>query len=161
MQRKPLITCGGFIYEFTFLLWAVGSREEQTAVSGNHGTFPEGAKEEFPDFQVEERSAVSIARRLQDPLAELVKIEPKAISVGQYQHDMNQKKLEEQLDYVVMKTVNRVGVNVNTASPSLLKYVSGITKRYIEKKYSGCPKLSLYEVYQQNEQRILTNPDNI
>lgn len=85
------------------------------------------AKEEFPDFQVEERSAVSIARRLQDPLAELVKIEPKAISVGQYQHDMNQKKLEEQLDYVVMKTVNQVGVNVNTASPSLLKYVAGLT----------------------------------
>lgn len=85
------------------------------------------AKEEFPDFQVEERSAVSIARRLQDPLAELVKIEPKAISVGQYQHDMNQKKLEEQLDYVVMKTVNQVGVNVNTASPSLLQYVAGLT----------------------------------
>ena len=85
------------------------------------------AKEEFPDFQVEERSAVSIARRLQDPLAELVKIEPKAISVGQYQHDMNQKKLEEQLDYVVMKTVNRVGVNVNTASPSLLQYVAGLS----------------------------------
>lgn len=87
------------------------------------------AKEEFPDFQVEERSAVSIARRLQDPLAELVKIEPKAISVGQYQHDMNQKKLEEQLDYVVMKTVNQVGVNVNTASVSLLKYVSGLSNQ--------------------------------
>ena len=85
------------------------------------------AKEEFPDFQVEERSAVSIARRLQDPLAELVKIEPKSISVGQYQHDMNQKKLSEQLDYVVMKTVNRVGVNVNTASPSLLQYVAGLS----------------------------------
>lgn len=85
------------------------------------------AKEEFPDFQVEERSAVSIARRLQDPLAELVKIEPKAISVGQYQHDMNQKKLEEQLDFVVMKTVNQVGVNVNTASPSLLSYVAGLS----------------------------------
>lgn len=87
------------------------------------------AKEEFPKFQVEERSAVSIARRLQDPLAELVKIEPKAISVGQYQHDMNQKKLEEQLDYVVMKTVNRVGVNVNTASTSLLKYVAGLSNQ--------------------------------
>ena len=87
------------------------------------------AKEEFPEFQVEERSAVSIARRLQDPLAELVKIEPKAISVGQYQHDMNQKKLEEQLDYVVMKTVNQVGVNVNTASTSLLKYVAGLSNQ--------------------------------
>ena len=85
------------------------------------------AKEEFPDLQVEERSAVSIARRLQDPLAELVKIDPKSISVGQYQHDMNQKKLGEQLDFVVEKVVNRVGVNINTASPSLLKHVSGLT----------------------------------
>ena len=85
------------------------------------------AKEEFPTYQVEERSAVSIARRLQDPLAELVKIEPKAISVGQYQHDMNQKKLTEQLDFVVEKVVNQVGVNINTASPSLLQYVSGLS----------------------------------
>ena len=85
------------------------------------------AKEEFPDYAVEERSAVSIARRLQDPLAELVKIEPKAISVGQYQHDMNQKKLTEQLDFVVEKVVNQVGVNINTASPSLLQYVSGLS----------------------------------
>lgn len=84
------------------------------------------AKEEFPDYQVEERSAVSIARRLQDPLAELVKIEPKAISVGQYQHDIPEKELEEQLDYVVEKTVNNVGVDINTASRSLLKYVSGL-----------------------------------
>ena len=87
------------------------------------------AKEEFPDYAVEERSAVSIARRLQDPLAELVKIEPKAISVGQYQHDMNQKKLSEQLDYVVEKVVNQVGVNINTASPSLLQYVSGLSMK--------------------------------
>lgn len=87
------------------------------------------AKEEFPTYQVEERSAVSIARRLQDPLAELVKIEPKAISVGQYQHDMNQKKLTEQLDFVVEKVVNQVGVNINTASPSLLQYVSGLSMR--------------------------------
>ena len=84
------------------------------------------AKEEFPDYHVEERSAVSIARRLQDPLAELVKIEPKAISVGQYQHDIPEKDLEEQLDFVVEKTVNNVGVDINTASRSLLKYVSGL-----------------------------------
>lgn len=84
------------------------------------------AKAEFPDYQVEERSAVSIARRLQDPLAELVKIEPKAISVGQYQHDIPEKELEEQLDFVVVKTVNNVGVDINTASPSLLKYVAGL-----------------------------------
>ncbi len=86
------------------------------------------AQEEFPDYHVEERSAVSIGRRLQDPLAELVKIEPKAISVGQYQHDMNQKQLGEQLDFVVEKVVNQVGVNINTASPSLLQYVSGLSK---------------------------------
>lgn len=86
------------------------------------------AQEEFPDYKVEERSAVSIARRLQDPLAELVKIEPKAIGVGQYQHDVSQSKLNEQLDFVVTEAVNKVGVNVNTASKSLLSYVSGLSK---------------------------------
>ena len=91
------------------------------------------AIEEFPDLAVEKRSAVSIGRRLQDPLAELVKIPPEGIGVGLYQHDVSQKKLSDNLDFVVSKTVNNVGVNVNTASPSLLKYVSGITKRYIDK----------------------------
>lgn len=86
------------------------------------------AREEFPDLQVEERSAVSIARRLQDPLAELVKIDPKSIGVGQYQHDVSQKKLSESLTFVVETVVNQVGVNVNTASPSLLQYVSGLSK---------------------------------
>lgn len=86
------------------------------------------ATEEFPEFDVGQRSAASIARRVQDPLAELVKIDPKAIGVGQYQHDMNQKKLGESLTGVVEDTVNRVGVDLNTASPSLLAYVSGITK---------------------------------
>src|SRR5262249_30142693 len=84
------------------------------------------AAEEFPDLDVAERSAVSIARRLQDPLAELVKIEPKAIGVGQYQHDVAQKRLDESLSGVVESAVNHVGVDVNTASPSLLSYVSGI-----------------------------------
>ncbi|MBB6633499.1 Tex family protein [Cohnella thailandensis] len=84
------------------------------------------AQEEFPDLDVAERSAVSIARRLQDPLAELVKIEPKAIGVGQYQHDVTQKRLEESLGGVVESAVNHVGVDVNTASPSLLAYVSGV-----------------------------------
>lgn len=84
------------------------------------------ASEEFPTYDVGERSAISIARRLQDPLAELVKIEPKAIGVGQYQHDMNKKKLEETLDKVVEDCVNRVGVDLNTASAALLSYVSGI-----------------------------------
>jgi uncharacterized protein len=86
------------------------------------------ATEEFPQFDVGQRSAVSIASRLQDPLAELVKIDPKSIGVGQYQHDMNQKKLGEALQGVVENCVNRVGVDLNTASASLLEYVSGITK---------------------------------
>ncbi|MGO3608777.1 MAG: Tex family protein [Enterococcus sp.] len=86
------------------------------------------ARGEFPDLQVEERSAVSIARRLQDPLSELVKIDPKAVGVGQYQHDVSQKRLSEQLDFVVETAVNQVGVNVNTASPQLLAYASGLNK---------------------------------
>lgn len=86
------------------------------------------ATEEFPNFDVGQRSAASIARRLQDPLAELVKIDPKSIGVGQYQHDMNQKKLSEALSGVVEGCVNRVGVDLNTASASLLEYVSGISK---------------------------------
>ena len=86
------------------------------------------ATEEFPNFDVGQRSAASIARRLQDPLAELVKIDPKSIGVGQYQHDMNQKKLGEALEGVVEDSVNKVGVDLNTASASLLEYISGITK---------------------------------
>ena len=88
---------------------------------------------EFPDLTVEKRSAVSIARRLQDPLNELVKIDPKSIGVGQYQHDVSQKKLTESLDFTVSKCVNNVGVNINTASPSILKYISGMTKSAIDK----------------------------
>lgn len=91
------------------------------------------AIEEFPDLAVEKRSAVSIGRRLQDPLAELVKVPPEGIGVGLYQHDVSAKNLSESLDFVVSKAVNSVGVNINTASPSLLKYVSGITKRNIDK----------------------------
>ena len=86
------------------------------------------ATEEFPNFDVGQRSAVSIARRLQDPLAELVKIDPKSIGVGQYQHDMNQKNLSEALQGVVEDCVNKVGVDLNTASASLLEYISGINK---------------------------------
>ena len=91
------------------------------------------AIQEFPDLTVEKRSAVSIARRLQDPLNELVKIDPKSIGVGQYQHDVSQKKLAESLDFTVTKCVNNVGVNINTASPSILKYISGLTKTSIDK----------------------------
>ena len=86
------------------------------------------ARQEFPQLQVEERSAISIGRRLQDPLAELVKIEPKAVGVGQYQHDVAQKRLSEQLDFVVETVVNQVGVDVNTASPQLLVHVAGLNK---------------------------------
>lgn len=87
----------------------------------------EEARKEFPDFHVEERSAISIARRIIDPLAELVKIDPKSIGVGQYQHDVSQKKLDEELNFVVTTAVNQVGVDANTASVALLKYVSGVT----------------------------------
>jgi len=91
------------------------------------------AIEEFPDLTVEKRSAISIGRRLQDPLSELVKIDPESIGVGLYQHDVSNKKLSESLDYVVSSAVNKVGVNINTASPFLLKYISGINKKNIEK----------------------------
>ena len=90
------------------------------------------ARHEFPDLTVEKRSAISIARRLQDPLAELVKIDPKSIGVGQYQHDVSQKKLSESLDFVVDTVVNQVGVNINTASPALLSHVAGLNKTISE-----------------------------
>ncbi len=90
------------------------------------------ARHEFPELTVEKRSAISIARRLQDPLAELVKIDPKSIGVGQYQHDVSQKKLSENLDFVVDTVVNQVGVNINTASPSLLAHVSGLNRTISE-----------------------------
>lgn len=90
------------------------------------------AIEEFPDLTVEKRSAVSIGRRLQDSLSELVKIDPKSIGVGLYQHDVNKKKLDEGLDFVIEKCVNQVGVNINTASPSILKHISGMTKKAID-----------------------------
>jgi uncharacterized protein len=91
------------------------------------------AIQEFPDLEVEKRSAVSIGRRLQDPLSELVKIPPEGIGVGLYQHDVQEKALKDNLDFVVEKAVNSVGVNINTASSSLLQYVSGVTKKNIEK----------------------------
>lgn len=95
------------------------------------------AIEEFPNLAVEKRSAVSIGRRLQDPLSELVKIDPKSIGVGEYQYDVNQKELTEALDFTTSKVVNEVGVNINTASKSILKYVSGLTKSVIENLYKA------------------------
>ena len=107
------------------------------------------AKEEFPDLTVEKRSAVSIGRRIQDPLSELVKIDPKSIGIGEYQHDVNQKELNESLDFTVSKVVNEVGVNVNTASKSILKYISGLTKSVIEK------------VYKAKEERAFTSREDL
>ncbi len=108
------------------------------------------AREEFPDFQVEERSAVSIARRMQDPLSELVKIDPKSIGVGQYQHDVTQAKLSDSLDFVVTTAVNQIGVNVNTASASLLQYVSGLSgkvaKNIVDKRENHGPYNSRKEL---------------
>ena len=102
------------------------------------------AREEFPDFSVEERSAASIARRLQDPLSELVKIDPKSIGVGQYQHDVTPKKLNKSLNFVVTQAVNQVGVNINTASKSLLMYVSGLNKSAAENIVSYREKLGRF-----------------
>lgn len=107
------------------------------------------AKEEFPDLTVEKRSAVSIGRRIQDPLSELVKIDPKSIGIGEYQHDVNQKELNESLDFTVSKVVNEVGVNVNTASKSILKYISGLTKSVIEK------------IYKVKEERAFTSREDL
>ena len=107
------------------------------------------AIEEFPDLAVEKRSAVSIGRRLQDPLSELVKIDPKSIGVGEYQHDVNQKQLGEALDFTTSKVVNEVGVNVNTASKSILKYVSGLTKSVIE------------NIYKYKEEKKITSREEI
>lgn len=109
------------------------------------------AAEEFPDLAIETRSAVSIARRLQDPLSELVKIDPKSIGVGEYQHDVNQKKLAEALDFTTEKVVNKVGININTASRSILQYVSGLNKTSIAKLYaykSSSPIRSREEIAQ-------------
>ena len=113
------------------LLKELDSRVEYVIVSEAGASVYSASKlatEEFPEFDVGQRSAASIARRLQDPLAELVKIDPKAIGVGQYQHDMNQKKLSDVLGGTVEDCVNRVGVDLNTASASLLEYISGINK---------------------------------
>lgn len=107
------------------------------------------AIEEFPDLEVEKRSAVSIGRRIQDPLSELVKIDPKSIGVGEYQYDVNQKQLNENLDFIVSKVVNDVGVNINTASKSILKYVSGLTKTTIE------------NIYKYKEENKIKNRDDI
>ena len=113
-----------------------GTGVKYTIVSEAGASVYSASKEaikEFPDLTVEKRSAISIGRRLQDPLSELIKIDPKSIGVGEYQHDVNQKELAEALDFTVVKVVNDVGVNVNTASPNVLSYISGLTKPIITK----------------------------
>ena len=113
-----------------------GTNVKYTVVSEAGASVYSAGKEaikEFPDLTVEKRSAISIGRRLQDPLSELIKIDPKSIGVGEYQHDVNQKELSNALDFTVMKVVNEVGVNINTASPNILEYVSGLTKTIINK----------------------------
>lgn len=113
-----------------------GTRVKYTVVSEAGASVYSASKEaikEFPELTVEKRSAISIGRRLQDPLSELIKIDPKSIGVGEYQHDVNQKELSNALDFTVMKVVNEVGVNVNTASPNILEYVSGLTKSVIKR----------------------------
>lgn len=113
-----------------------GTKVKYTVVSEAGASVYSASKEaikEFPDLTVEKRSAISIGRRLQDPLSELIKIDPKSIGVGEYQHDVNQKELSNALDFTVMKVVNEVGVNVNTASSNLLSYISGLTKTVITK----------------------------
>ena len=113
------------------------------------------AQEEFPDLSPNERSAVSIGRRLQDPLAELVKIPPDGIGVGLYQHDVSDSKLKDRLDFVVEKSVNTVGVNINTASSSILKYISGLTKKSIEKLIEYRNKNGLFKNRKEIE-KLLT-----
>lgn len=107
------------------------------------------ARTEFPELQVEQRSAISIARRLQDPLAELVKVDPQSVGVGQYQHDVSQTKLKETLDFVVETVVNQVGVDVNTASESLLSYVAGITKATAKKIVERRSELGTFKTRQE------------
>lgn len=113
-----------------------GTNVKYTVVSEAGASVYSASKEaiqEFPDLTVEKRSAISIGRRLQDPMSELIKIDPKSIGVGEYQHDVNQKELSNALDFTVMKVVNEVGVNINTASSNILSYISGLTKSIITK----------------------------
>ena len=127
-----------------------GTDVKYTIVSEAGASVYSASKEaikEFPNLTVEKRSAISIGRRLQDPLSELIKIDPKSIGVGEYQHDVNQKELSGALDFTVMKVVNEVGVNVNTASSNILSYISGLSKTLITKlmKYKESHKISSRE----------------
>lgn len=127
-SRESEALVADIIREFPEISYVIGSEAGASVYSAS-----QLAKEEFPDLAVETRSAVSIGRRVQDPLSELVKIDPKSLGIGEYQHDVPQKQLKEALDFVTDKAVNRVGTDVNTASPSLLMHVSGLTKTQISR----------------------------
>lgn len=125
-SRESEALVADIIREFPEISYVIGSEAGASVYSAS-----QLAKEEFPELALETRSAVSIGRRVQDPLSELVKIDPKSLGIGEYQHDVPQKQLKEALDFVTDKAVNRVGTDVNTASPSLLMHVSGLTKTQI------------------------------
>ena len=127
-SRESVDLIAKLLEDYPNASYVVGSEAGASVYSAS-----ELAKEEFPDLPVEERSAISIGRRVQDPLSELVKIDPRSLGIGEYQHDVSQKRLKETLDFVTDKAVNRVGVNVNTASFSLLKHIAGLTKPQINK----------------------------
>ncbi len=127
-SRESVDLIAKLLEDYPNASYVVGSEAGASVYSAS-----ELAKEEFPDLPVEERSAISIGRRVQDPLSELVKIDPRSLGIGEYQHDISQKRLKETLDFVTDKAVNRVGVNVNTASFSLLKHIAGLTKPQINK----------------------------
>lgn len=127
-SRESVDLIAELLKDYPESAYLVGSEAGASVYSAS-----ELAKEEFPDLPVEKRSAVSIGRRIQDPLSELVKIDPKSLGIGEYQHDVPQKQLRETLDFVTDKAVNQVGVNINTASPSLLRHVSGLKKPQITK----------------------------
>lgn len=127
-SRESVDLITGVLQDYPEISYLIGSEAGASVYSAS-----ELAKEEFPDLPVEKRSAISIGRRVQDPLSELVKIDPQSLGIGEYQHDVPQKQLKETLDFATDKAVNQVGVNINTASPALLRHVSGLKKSQITK----------------------------
>lgn len=144
-SRESVVFCAEMIKEYNLPCKYIITSEAGASIYSASKL----AIEEFPDLAVEKRSAVSIGRRLQDPLSELVKIDPKSIGVGEYQYDVNQKQLGSTLDFTTSKVVNEVGVNINTASKSILKYVSGLTKSVIE------------NIIKYKEEKKITNREEI
>ncbi len=142
-SRESVDLIASILEDYPNISWLIGSEAGASVYSAS-----ELAKEEFPDLPVEKRSAISIGRRVQDPLSELVKIDPQSLGIGEYQHDVPQKQLKETLNFITDKAVNRVGVNVNTASPVLLSHISGLKKPQINKLLKAREK----EAIQSREQ---------